>query len=94
MAYKRQADIINFKRNEILANNSETNSKVTSKKNMYESAYEFREDMPSVEDLKSENKNTMVLEVVEVKLGFRKGEMCWKSEKGEMMSNFGDLIKK
>jgi len=36
----------------------------------------------------------MVLEVVEVKLGFRKGEICWKNDKGEMMSNFSDLIKK
>ena len=47
-----------------------------------------------MEDLQSQNKNTLAIQIVEAKIGFRKGEVCVKDEKGKLTSNFGELIRK
>jgi hypothetical protein len=71
LAYRRLSDWINFKRQEI--NLVISKNKIDMTKNLLESIYECRRDVEDANELMSENKNNLVIEIGEVRVGLRNG---------------------
>ena len=80
-AYKRLSDLLNFKRSELNLSSENKEKKMS----FMESHYEFRMDYEEEEETKMVNRNVLIVEVEEVKFGFRTGGK---------VSNFENLVRK